>query len=105
MDALRAPIGKPLTVVSLRKNSPLDCLHLFRPLRSELVLLPLLRFASLGISRPVGDGGIYFAIVVVLLAAVQCLSSVFDISLSNWQVSAHIELSPAIAGRKRPTFV
>ena len=27
-------------------NSPPDCLHLFRPLRSELVLLPLLRFAN-----------------------------------------------------------
>ena len=35
-------------------NSPLDCLHLFRPLRSELVLLPLLRFASQEISPPAG---------------------------------------------------
>ena len=33
-------------------NSPLDCLHLFRPLRSELVLLPLLRFALLRVSLP-----------------------------------------------------
>ena len=35
-------------------NSPPDCLHLFRPLRSELVLLPLLRFASQEISPPAG---------------------------------------------------
>ena len=33
-------------------NSPPDCLHLFRPLRSELVLLPLLRFALLRVSLP-----------------------------------------------------
>ena len=36
-------------------NSPPDCLHLFRPLRSELVLLPLLRFAFLGIPLPAGS--------------------------------------------------
>ncbi len=36
-------------------NSPPDCLHLFRPLRSELVLLPILRFASPRISLPAGS--------------------------------------------------
>ena len=46
MDVLRTPIGGPPTRVLPHKNSPPDCLHLFRPSRSELVLLPLLRFAN-----------------------------------------------------------
>ena len=44
MDALRAPIGKPLTVVSPRKNSPLDCFY-----------SPSCVSLALGISLPAGS--------------------------------------------------